>query len=241
MTAGSSKSIFERRAILRSGATAAAIGLVSYAAATPIGKARAAAHKSESAEAEVTPGEDLMQEHGVLERVLLVYDEAARRIERSRSLDLAVVAGAAGIIRRFVEEYHEKLEEQFVFPRLQAAGREVNLVTILLQQHQVGRQVTDEIARRAADTATPALAQALRSFVRMYRPHAAREDTVVFPAFRDVVGGSQYRELGEKFEDEEHRRFGKHGFEQTVAQVAQLEAALDIADLAQFTVREAND
>jgi hypothetical protein len=35
----------------------------------------------------------------------------------------------------------------------------------------------------------------------MYRPHAVREDTVVFPAFRSVVGHSAYRELGEQFED----------------------------------------
>jgi hypothetical protein len=35
------------------------------------------------------------------------------------------------------------------------------------------------------------LAQTLRSFQRMYRPHAAREDTALFPAFRAVVGRGQ--------------------------------------------------
>jgi len=43
------------------------------------------------------------------------------------------------------------------------------------------------------------------------------------------------RELGEKFEDEEHARFGEEGFEKTVAEVARLEAAFGIADLASFT------
>src|SRR5262245_36110821 len=33
--------------------------------------------EDEGDEAEVTPGEDLMQEHGLLERVLLVYQESA--------------------------------------------------------------------------------------------------------------------------------------------------------------------
>jgi hypothetical protein len=69
----------------------------------------------------------------------------------------------------------------------------------------------------------------------MYRPHAAREDTVLFPAFREVVGRSGYRELGEQFEDKEHELFGEHGFEHVVAQVSQLEVALGIADLAGFT------
>src|SRR4051812_5940085 len=69
-------------------------------------------------EAEVTPGEDLMQEHGVLERILLVYDEVVRRIARAEAFDPALLTNAAGIVRRFVEDYHEKTEEQFVFPRL---------------------------------------------------------------------------------------------------------------------------
>lgn len=187
-------------------------------------------------EAEVTPGEDLMQEHGVLARILLIYDEAARRIEQSESLDVAVVASSAQIVRRFVEEYHEKLEETFVFPRLESAGREVGLVAILRRQHQRGRDLTAEIIRLSSAGSDQAqLLQLMRGFERMYRPHAAREDTVLFPAFRSVVGGSAYRELGEQFEDEEHERFGEHGFETTVSEVARLEAALGIGDLAQFT------
>lgn len=186
-------------------------------------------------EAEVTPGEDLMQEHGLLERVLLVYDEAARRIDASEPLDVTIVGRGAGVVRRFVEEYHEQQEEQFVFPRLERAGRETELVAVLLRQHQRGRQVTEEIQRRTAGPGDAELARLLRAFVRMYRPHAAREDTVLFPAFREVVGASGYVELGEQFEDNEHRRFGEHGFEDMVKEVAALETALGIHELDRFT------
>jgi hemerythrin-like domain-containing protein len=186
-------------------------------------------------EAEVTPGEDLMQEHGVLERVLLVYGEAARRIDAGEPLDLAVVTSAAGIVRRFVEDYHEHNEETFVFPRLEAAGRESALVAILRRQHRRGREVTDAIVREARAGASPRLVELVRSFERMYRPHAAREDTVLFPAFRELLGRDAYRELGERFEEEEHARFGEHGFADTVAEVARLELALGIHDLARFT------
>jgi len=225
-----------RREFLRAGVPAAGLVLAGCAGS---GAARAAQapppSKGHEEEAEVTPGEDLMQEHGVLERILLIYDESARRIEHNEQFDLAVLTSAAGIVRRFVEDYHGKLEEQFVFPRLQKARREVDLVTVLLQQHQRGRQVTDDIVRRAGSAATPELAQVLRNFARMYRPHAAREDTVLFPAFRDVVGRSGYRELGEQFEDKEHALFGEKGFENAVAEVARLESALGIGDLARFT------
>lgn len=225
----------DRRAFLGAAVSAAGLALAGCATTSTTRGGQAAVANNQREEAEVTPGEDLMQEHGVLERILLIYEEAARRIEGSEQFDLAVITSAAGIIRRFVEDYHEKLEEQFVFPRLQTARREVELVAILLRQHQRGRQVTDDIIRRAGAVVTPELAQMLRSFARMYRPHAAHEDTVLFPAFRDVVGRAGYRELGEQFEDKEHELFGEHGFENTVSEVARLETTLGIGDLATFT------
>lgn len=187
-------------------------------------------------EAEVTPGEDLMQEHGVVERVLLIYDEAARRIEQRETFDAGVLANAADIVARFVHDYHEKNEERVVFPKLEAAHRLAELVGVLRQQHQRGRALTESIGRLArAGSPGSELSQALRAFARMYRPHAAREDTELFPAFRDLLGDSAYRELGEQFEDEEHQHFGERGFEKTVAKVADLEAKLGILDLARFT------
>ncbi|HYQ41671.1 MAG TPA: hemerythrin domain-containing protein [Polyangiaceae bacterium] len=234
ITGSTAQAIDTRRDFLATSVT----GLLLIGCAAESGKAaRTAGAANEKKEAEVTPGEDLMQEHGLIERILLIYDEGARRITQNEPLDLETIAGAARIVRRFVEDYHEKQEEQFVFPRLQRAGREEALVAILLRQHQRGRELTEEIVRRASSSASPELAQSLRSFSRMYRPHAAREDTVLFPAFRAVVGADGYQELGERFEENEHTIFGEHGFENTVAQVAQLESALGIDDLAQFTAR----
>lgn len=222
----------ERRRFLVGAASAAGLVLCGCSAKA-VSRPPRTEGPEDSGEAEVTPGEDLMQEHGVLERILLVYDEATRRLDHGEAVDATAIGQAAGIVRRFVEEYHEKNEEDFVFPRLEAARRETDLVALLRLQHQRGRSVTEEIQRKAG--AGPELAPLLRSFVRMYRPHAAREDTVLFPAFRDVVGRNGYRELGDQFEDREHRLFGEHGFETVVAQVADIERAFGVFDLSSFT------
>jgi len=226
----------ERRNFLRAAASTAAIAFAGGCAST---KAAGASMYEPVAdgndEAEVTPGEDLMQEHGVLERILLIYDECARRIESGQKLDSAVIANAAGLIRRFVEDYHEKLEEEFVFPKLRAAQREGELVAVLARQHVRGRAVTDAIVELATGKPTPELAHLLRSFARMYRPHAAREETVLLPAFRQVVGGKVYLELGEWFEARERQLFGERGFENTVIEVSRLEKSIGIEDLASFT------
>src|SRR5262245_31754909 len=68
-------------------------------------------------EEDVAPAEDLMREHGVLKRILLVYDEVRERISAGKDFPPAAVTDSAQIIRTFIEEYHEKLEEEHLFPR----------------------------------------------------------------------------------------------------------------------------
>ena len=65
----------------------------------------------------------------------------------------------------------------------------------------------------------------------------AREDTVLFPAFHQVVSRHEYDALGEDFEKKENQLFGQDGFEKMVDKVAGLEKQLGIYDLAQFTPR----
>ena len=196
-------------------------------------------------EPEVSPAEDLMREHGVLERVLLVYEESARLLTRGGEFDPKLLESAAGIVRDFVENYHEKLEQDYLFPRFEKANRLTDLVAVLRRQHELGRQVTEQIRKlaTAADIRTPAgrrrLAMFLQEFIRMYRPHAAREDTVLFPAFRQIVSANEYDSLGEEFEKKEHTLFGEEGFEKYVDLVAGLEKSLGIYDLSRFSPKPA--
>jgi hemerythrin-like domain-containing protein len=206
------------------------------------GVALLAAHAgaAEKEEEQVAPGEDLMREHGVLRRVMLVYDEAVRRLETKRDVPLDAVASGAAIVRRVIEDYHEKLEEDFLFPRFDKAGKLADLVMVLRNQHKAGRAVTADVLKLAkrpvkSEADRKRLRDRLLSFTRMYRPHASREDTVLFPAFHELVGQKAYLELGEQFEDHEKRVLGESGFEGAVKEVAKLETAMDIHDLAKFT------
>ncbi|NUR89935.1 MAG: hemerythrin domain-containing protein [Nonomuraea sp.] len=193
-----------------------------------------------SAEEEVSPPEDLMREHGVLKRVLLIYREGIRRIGAGDQVPARALNAGAGIIRTFIEEYHERLEERYVFPPLVKAGRLTDVVPVLVTQHQRGRVLTGRVLAATRPGTSPdrsRLVADLTAFIRMYEPHEAREDTVVFPALREVVPPREFAEMGERFEDEEHRRFGAAGFTGVVAQVADIEKTLGVYDLNQFTPR----
>lgn len=190
---------------------------------------------------EVTPTEDLMQEHGVLRRLLLIYDDVGGRLQKGQEVPLAVLQDATGLIRRFVEDYHEKDEEEYLFKRFEQKGKMVDLVKVLYQQHQAGRQLTAHLqglltpSLFSQPTARLRVAADLSAFTRMYRPHVAREDTVLYPAFRSVLSPKEFMALGETFEDKEEKLFGENGFEKIVGQVAALEKQLGIYELAQFT------
>lgn len=198
--------------------------------------------KTKEAEGEeVTPGEDLMREHGILKRVVLVYRHYIELIDAGGELPPKPLADAAYIIRSFIEDYHERLEEQHLFPRFRSAHQLVDLVDVLDDQHKAGRRSTDAILSLATPSALgdatnrAKLRGQLAGFTRMYEPHEAREDTVLFPAFAKLVSRHEYDALGEDFEKEEHRLFGEDGFERMVSQVEVIETALGIYDLKQFT------
>jgi hemerythrin-like domain-containing protein len=189
----------------------------------------------------VTAPEDLMKEHGVLNRCLLIYEEGIRRIQTREPVPPQAFHQTADLVRRFVEEYHEKNEEKYIFPVFQKAGKMTDLVQTLLTQHKAGRVVTAQILLlsqpgAAKDPASQKkLAESCRSFIRMYRPHEAREDTVLFPALRTILSPKQVEALGARMEEDEHKVLGNEGFEKSVAEVERIEKELGIYDLNQFT------
>ena len=87
-------------------------------------KDQAAKKSGGDKEAEVTATEDLMREHGVIRRVLLVYTAVAGRLrEDAGTVSPDALHRAAKLFRSFGEDYHEKmLEEAYIFPAVRQAG-----------------------------------------------------------------------------------------------------------------------
>lgn len=224
-------------------AAAAGAGLLLAGANSRIAIAAGTREREEEKEKEVGAVEDLMREHGIIRRAILVYRNMASKLRANpTSFDPGLLRRTAALFRTFGEDYHEKkLEETHIFPTIKkAGGNAAAYVDILLAQHQRGRELTDYILGIAAKGAigtgdTETLARALDGVELMYEHHAAREDTIVFPAWKDTLSAPQLEEMGELFEKIEHQQFGKDGFEDAAMQIAKIEEALGIADIAQFS------
>jgi hemerythrin-like domain-containing protein len=194
-------------------------------------------------EKEVTANEDLMRDHGVLRRALLVFRATAVRL---RAEPVTVPASAliktAKLFRQFGGDYHERVEEKLIFPTVRKLKNPAAAYPdVLQQQHDRGRELTDYVVRVASGgsiaggNAMP-LAQALEAFDLMYEHHTAREDTIVFTAWKDALSEKAYKELSEQFESIEEQVLGRDGFEDAVQQISQIEAELGLSDILQFTM-----
>ncbi len=185
---------------------------------------------------EVAPVEDLMREHGLLERILLIYDALIERVDAKEPFPMEALKKSAKLVQSFIENYHEKLEETYLFPRLEKANVLVDLVGTLKEQHQRGREITSYLLANDGDRKK--ITTYLKEFTTMYRPHAAREDTILFPQFKKLITKKEYDALGELFEEKEHELFGKTGFEGVVQEVEAIEKELGIYNLAKFTPQQ---
>jgi hemerythrin-like domain-containing protein len=225
----------------------AAGGLAVGAAAAGIPLALDPSSGSGPVSAQPTPGEDLMSEHGLLVRILLIYRNQSAQFQAQGQVDAGHLHDAALIIHDYIEGFHEILEESYVFPTLLAAGELRSTIVTLLLQHGRGREVTGLILATAAGATAGAasgivrgataarLTSAIDMFVKMYEPHEAREDTVIYPAYRALLTTAEIAELSDRFASLQAEQFGAGAFTEMVNRVAAIEQALGIYDLTQFT------
>jgi hemerythrin-like domain-containing protein len=194
---------------------------------------------SEKGEEETGAVEDLMREHGVLRRAILVFRESGSRLRAGQKINPKPLADTARLFRAFGEDYHErKLEEAHIFPAIRKSGvPAAAMIDVLLAQHARGRAVTDYILTATSKDMTDAepLAGAFDALERMYAHHTAREDTVLFPAWKEILSEHELDEMGEQFEDIEKQQFGGDGFGDAVRRMDRIEQDLGLSDLAQFT------
>jgi hypothetical protein len=132
--------------------------------------------------------EDLMREHGVIRRVLLVYRQTAARLRAGAKIDPKPIRQAAQLFRDFGENYHERmLEQAYIFPTLRKGESPVAaLVPPLVAQHDRGRDITDlsTVTGKGA-ISDPSLRPRLETLDAVYG--TMRRRTIVFPAWREAL------------------------------------------------------
>jgi hemerythrin-like domain-containing protein len=226
--------LYERRRWLM--ATTGALLLATPAVAQ---NRRQATPKTKATEGGITATERLMRDSGVLLRILSIYEAGGRRLGGGEDIEPAIFTQAAETMRDFVHAYHEKQEDEQVFPRFKKAGRMVALVDVLMAQHGSGKELTLSILELAPKSANKvdrqSMIDAMQASIVLYRPHVARELTDVLPTLRTLVTPNEFDALGAALDRDEAEKLGKEGFDRTAKKVEALEKRIGINDLSTFT------
>lgn len=192
-------------------------------------------------EVRYSPIEDLMEEHSILRRALLIYEECIRRMNINEDFDPELLAETTNVIKVIIIFHHALLEHEYIFPRFREADKYVEMADILTEQHGAAdgqEKIILEHANRDSinnPETKEILINALKKSIRVFRPHVDREDTEMFPEFKTVVTAHEYYELGKKFKEIEYQKWGENGHRQMVDKIIKVEKALGINDLDSFT------
>jgi hypothetical protein len=92
-----------RRGLLAAGAASLVVGVAGSEAGN------VALRRSTGNSHVIPPDVDLMEEHGVLKRVLLIYREALSRLDNGHEPPTSAIHQGALVIHDFIEAFHEAL------------------------------------------------------------------------------------------------------------------------------------
>ncbi len=187
--------------------------------------------------------EIVARQHGVLCRAVAILEEIRGGMDARMDLPPEIIRGTVEIIHLFIVNHHQQMEEKFIYPIFDATGKMSALVGVLREQHAAGSQLIGMMSGLCAEFSAKDLEKrrtmgsAIHLFGRMYRAHADREDTALFPLLRRMMPPKAYADLSSACRKAESDFLGQNGFEETIRKLTDYENILGIGDLATFTPR----
>ncbi len=184
----------------------------------------------------LSPIETLMEGHGLLIRCYVLYDVMIDGIENKKTIDPKWVLRTTNVIKDYLEGFHEKMEEEYIFAPMEKAKVHYKSIQELKMQHGVGFSITDKIIELAKnDKLNQELCKNLKSFGQMYRYHSAWEDTIIFPAFNDLENNKYMADLAATFDVEKRKILGTLGFDSFIKTVIDVEEEMKVFGLPHWT------
>lgn len=175
--------------------------------------------------------EVLMEEHRVIERVLVVLEKAAQRLDGGEVIQPTFFIDAAEFVKGFADGCHHKKEEGVLFPAMVEGGLSLQFgpVAVMLAEHDQGRTFNNGM-RLAAErlqggdkSAKDQVVKNALEYVTLLRQHIAKEDNVLFPMADQVIPKNKHQKINEDFDHIEHEETGEGVHEKYLGLAERLE------------------
>jgi hemerythrin-like domain-containing protein len=160
------------------------------------------------------PTDELMNEHRVIERMLVVVSNACDRLENGQEVEQELFVGAADFFKNFADRCHHGKEEKLLFVKMQERGvsGEVGPIAVMLREHQDGRGHVRKIAELSAtkmnQKTKDGLVRVGRAYVDLLSKHIQKEDNILYPMANQILTKEDQEELAKGFEEVEENVMG---------------------------------
>jgi hemerythrin-like domain-containing protein len=191
----------------------------------------------------ISPTEELCIEHAFLDRIMLVMDHTLRSAVSGTKTDLATIRKACNIISDVVDAHHMKIEEDEIYPKFANDAILKNLVSELEIQHNEARKMVAKIqdlckaGRSISKAEINDMNRIFNEFHTMIMAHAAREESVLFPAMQGTWSDKELDALKEKQEKHEEKLLGKDAINKVYSMIGDLEMSAGLESVRDFTRR----
>ena len=230
-----------RRALLQVGALSSVVAASGLAL-----PALARDTKKTGAEEAISPPEDLMREHAILDRILLIYEAGMRRAGQGEDID----PGRFRTCRRHRARLHPRLSREV------RGGADLPALQDGRPHGRAGQRAGRPA--RAPDASSPnassrprrrpAIASRARRWAATSRPSSpciARTPRARRPTSSPPCASSspadEYEGIADEMEKRERQAFGADGFEKVAKKVAEIETVIGIHDLDVFTPKSSRE
>jgi hemerythrin-like domain-containing protein len=177
----------------------------------------------------------LMDEHRLIERVLVAMQTAASRLSNGETIRPAFFINAALFFKNFADGCHHKKEEDILFAAMNPSGSPVSggPLAVMLAEHEQGRDFIREIRAEAERwekgdlSAQGPLAQNALGYAQLLRAHIYKEDNILFPMADQLLAPAMQEQVAADFDRaaEDENLAGIHEKYTALAEVLEKESS----------------
>lgn len=185
----------------------------------------------------LTVAEYLYKNHGLLNRMILIYEELIRRLKNNIRIGNKIVYYTAYIIKNYVENYH-KTNKIYIYPLLRTNNIEIEIIDELANLHKINKQLINHILKISENdfiSDKNELIFYMQQYIKISRYHTSREDTVIFPKFINLLDNETMIDYSWLFDEKQNEYLGLNGFNNYLNIIVSIEKYLNIHDLKEIT------
>ena len=163
------------------------------------------------------PTEILIEEHRIIEKMLMIVDTLCDRLEKGENVESEHFRKAVDFIKNFADKCHHRKEEDVLFTMLVEKGmrKDAGPIGVMLNEHKTGRNFVKNLVEaldkyeKGDKSAKDQVIENARGYTQLLKQHILKEDRILYPMGDRILTSHDQRELLEDFERVEKEEMGE--------------------------------